>query len=250
MTTSTQGADQRRLWLDESQLRYHLRQFDEPYRSTVHLTRFLSSLPLHGGEALDVGCGAGANMYHLSVAFPAFHWTGVDYAGDLLFPVGRAQFARAGLDVTLLQGDLFELGHVVAGRRYDLVLSVQTLSWLPNHVQALEQALAVTRGWLVITSLFSDGDVDSECLVYDHTIMPELPPYHINVYSLPRIRAFCEGRGCREFRSADFAIDVDLPAPETGGLGTYTRCLDDGCRIQFTGPVYLPWKFVAVRMGD
>jgi SAM-dependent methyltransferase len=249
-TAKRQDAEQRRLWLDESQLRYHVDQFERPYRSTVHFGRFLASLPLHGGEALDIACGAGSNIYYLSHVIPGFHWTGVDIAGDMLFPIAREKFADANLDVTLVSGDLYELDRLLARQRFDLVISTQTLSWLPDHERALCQALCVTRGWLAMSSLFSEADVDTECLVYDHTIVPELPPYHMNVYSLNRMRAFCEGHGGREFRSEPFDIDIDLPRPASGGLGSYTERLADGRRLQFTGPVHLPWRFVAARMGD
>ena len=245
-----QDAEQRRLWLDESQVRYHVDQFERPYRSTVHLGRFLSGLPLHGGEALDIGCGAGSNIYYLSRVLPGFHWTGVDLAGDMLFPIAREKFAGADIDPTLISGDLFELDRVLPQQRFDLVISTQTLSWVPDHERALCQALDVTRGWLVVSSLFTEADVDTDCLVYDHTVVPELPPYHMNVYSLKRTRALCDEHGCREFRSAPFDIDIDLPPPASGGLGTYTERLADGRRLQFSGPVYLPWKFIAARMGD
>lgn len=249
-TAKRQDAEQRRLWLDESQMRYHVDQFERPYRSTVHLGRFLAGLPLHDGEALDIACGAGSNIFHLSHVIPGFNWTGVDLAGDMLFPIAREKFDDANLDVTLVSGDLFELDRLLPHQRYDLVISTQTLSWLPDHERALCQALRVTRGWLVLSSLFTEADVDTECLVYDHSIVPELPPYHMNVYSLNRTRTFCEGHGCHEFRSEAFDIDIDLPRPQSGGLGTYTEQLADGRRLQFSGPVHLPWRFIAARMGD
>ena len=68
---------------------YHGRQFSNRYRSTAALGEFVK--PLIGsasGEALDVACGAGANIYHLSQMIPGFHWSGVDIAGEELFPIG------------------------------------------------------------------------------------------------------------------------------------------------------------------
>jgi len=253
METETRiSEDEKKLWTDESQLAYHTRQFDRPYRSTVHLDTFLSRLSLRGGEALDVACGAGANIMYLSRSLRGFRWTGLDLAGDMLFPVAREHFAEAGLDVSLVTGDLFDLDQALGGRSYDLVMLLQTLSWLPDHERALAQLLGATKpgGWLVLSALFAEADVDTECLVYDHAVVPELPPYHINVYSLRRIRAFCEMHGCREFRAQPFDIDIDLPRPDSGGLGTFTQTMQSGRRMQFTGPVYLPWMFVAARMGE
>lgn len=232
-------------------LDYHARQFDEEYRSTVHLSQFLRSLPgLEGGEAIDIGCGAGANIYHLARELPGYRWTGLDIAGSVVFPIGRPKFAAAGLDVTLVEGDFFHLEEIFAGRRFDLVLCIQGLSWVPGYEELVEQLLAVTRGWLVVTSLFTDFRVDARVEVRDYTWSADCQgPFYYNVYSLERFREFCEARGCRGFVSRDFEIDIDLPRPSTGGLRTYTERLVDGRRLQFTGPLLEPWKFVAVRTG-
>lgn len=48
-------------YLDDKHLEYHLKQFHEPYRSTMHLCNFVKrtidvSFPY---KAIDVGCGGG-----------------------------------------------------------------------------------------------------------------------------------------------------------------------------------------------
>jgi SAM-dependent methyltransferase len=246
--TADAGLDpeQVRLWKDPSQLVYHKRQFERPYESTKSFALFLATLAIGGGEALDVACGAGANIAYLSHAVPGFHWTGIDLAGEMLFPVARQELEARGVEAELVTGNLFELGRTFEGRRFDLVISTQTLSWLPGWEEPLEQMLAVSRGWIVVSSLFTDFEAEVTTDALDLTT-PDLPPYHVNVYSLSRLRAYCETRGCSDFRSQDFDIGLDLPEPENRGLGTYTRTLASGRRLQFTGPVYLPWKFVAIR---
>src|SRR5882672_10627715 len=80
-------------WLEDRHLDYHRRQFAEPYRSTAHLCRFVERMLGTRVEtecsALDVGCGAGANIFHLSRVLTQARWTGVDIAGHL-FEVHRA----------------------------------------------------------------------------------------------------------------------------------------------------------------
>jgi ubiquinone/menaquinone biosynthesis C-methylase UbiE len=248
------GPDQTVFWnrVAREDLDYHERQFDQQYRSTARLARFTRSLAgLRGGDAFDVGCGAGANIFHLGRELPGYRWTGLDIAGRTLFPIGRPRLAAAGLDVTLIEGDFFHLREIFAGRHFDLVLSIQNLSWIPSYEAALEQLLAVTRGWLVVTALFTDFQVDAKIEVHDYTWSADCQgPFYYNVYSLARFREFCEARGCQEFASEDFEIEIDLPRPDSGGLRTYTERLADGRRLQFTGPIAQPWKFVAVRMGN
>jgi ubiquinone/menaquinone biosynthesis C-methylase UbiE len=231
-------------------LDYHLRQFREPYRSTMALGRFLlSRIGKLSGDALDVGCGAGANIFHLSQLLPELRWTGLDLAGDFLFQHSQKLFSDRKMDVQLVNGDFYHLTDLFGGTKYDLVMSLQILLTLPSYEKALEQLLAVTSKWLVITSLLSDFLVDAKIQTTDYTWPAEVRHAYYNVYSFPRLRAFCEAHGAREVIAQDFEIDIDLPVPAGAGLGTYTRTLENAKRLQFTGPVYMPWKFVLVRMS-
>lgn len=232
-------------------LDYHRRQFENTYRSTVQLGQFISSLiGSTRGEALDVACGAGANILHLAQTMPGFSWTGIDIAGPELFDVGRPLLARGNVEVDLMEGDFYKLTDYFNGQKFSMVLAIQTLSIISSYERILEQLLSVTGGWLFISSLFTDFNVDVNIEVKDYT-WPEncQDVYHYNVYSLAKFQATCEAGGCKEFVSRDFEIDIDLPVPASGGFGTYTRKLDDGTRLQFSGPMFQPWKFVGVRMG-
>jgi SAM-dependent methyltransferase len=243
--------DQARMWRHENRLPYHLRQFETPYRSTVHLGRFIERvIGSPEGEALDVACGAGANISYLAGVLPGLRWTGVDLAGEMLFPIGASEFARRGVSARLLEADLFRLTDAFPDERFDLVLSIQTLLGLPGYERALDQLMAVTRGWLVVTSLFTDYDVDVRVEATDRT-RPEgcRGPFYYNVYGVSRFRDECFARGCREFVTEDFEIDVDLPSCSRG-MQTYTRRLADGRRLQCSGPLHMPWKFAAIRMGE
>jgi SAM-dependent methyltransferase len=244
--------DSASFWRNPDHLAYHTRQFEQAYRSTVFLTDFLrDTVRRPGGEALDVACGAGANIFHLSHAFPSYRWTGVDLAGDVIFPIGRPRLRDAGLEVDLIQGDFSRLGEVVDGRRFDLVLCLQTLLAVRRYEHLLEQLIAVTRGWLVVSSLFSEFNVDVFTNAVDYTRAPGAQRgWHFNSYSLQRFRDLCRAAGAREIVDRPFDIDIDLPRPASGGLTTYTEKREDGHRLQFTGPVYQPWRFVGVRMGD
>lgn len=243
-----QPQEQEQIWKSDDILAYHRRQLEEPYRSTVHLARFMKSiLPDPDGEALDVACGTGVNILHLSPEFPRLRWTGVDYAGEKLYPVSRPYFQKANLNPELITGDIYKLTTLFPKRRFPVVLCAHTLICLPNYEQVVEQILDVMEGWLFISSLFTDSDIDAHIDVIDYTREDGVRvPQYYNVYSLRRFQKFCEDRGAQEFVAQDFEIDIDLPKT-TDGRGTYTRTLMDGRRLQFTGPVWLPWKYVAVK---
>ena len=50
--------------------------------------------------------------------------------------------------------------------------------------------------------------------------------------------------GYKKFKYKYFDIDIDLPRPEKDGLGTYTKKLEDGSRIQISAGLMLPWYFI------
>ena len=187
-------------------------------------------------------------MFYFSQLFPGFRWTGLDLAGDFLFQHSRNRFSEHNIDAQFVQGDFYRMTELFGCNTYDLVLSVQTLLVLPSYEEALEQLLAVTSKWLVITSLLSDFWVDAKIETTDYTWPADVRHAYYSVFSLPRLRAFCEAHGAKEVITQDFNIDIDLLPPAGMGLGTYTHMLDSGQRLQFTGPVYMPWKFVLVRM--
>jgi hypothetical protein len=54
-------------------------------------------------------------------------------------------------------------------------------------------------------------------------------------------------RGYEDFVFQPFNIDIDLPKPAHDGMGTYTEQLENGQRIQISGPVFMSWYFILAR---
>ena len=154
-------------YLDDKHLDYHVKQFHEPYRSTIHLCNFIKrtvdvSIPY---KAIDVGCGGGANIFHLSKLLTKSSWVGLDWAAQF-FELGK-RFMK---DVSchFIKGDFYELEKIFGEKSFDLVFSIQTLSWLPRYEETLEQLLKISRGWIFVTSLFTDFHVDIISKVFQY----------------------------------------------------------------------------------
>jgi hypothetical protein len=235
--------------LTPQQIAWHSQQYIEPKRSVVMLREFVTRTMAWSDpptDVLDAATGAGANMMHLWDLFPDAHWTGVDLAEQLV------ETGRERLDSTrfsILVGDLFKLERHFGPRRFDVCFSIMTLSWLEDYERAVEQMLAVTKGWLFILNLFSDTDVDAFTEVVErmHGSRCGLKA-HYNVYSLRRFRKFCRQLGVREIIAEPLEIDIDLPRPDHGGMGTWTERTADGRRLQISGPLLMPWWLVAVQV--
>jgi hypothetical protein len=228
---------------------YHIDQYSQLKRSTLHLREFVTRVLADEeppAEVLDAGSGAGAIMLQLADLFPAAHWTGLDRDEELVRR-GRERLDPARF--TMLSGDLFRLEERFGAKRFDLCFSIMTLSWIEDYERAVEQMMVVTKGWLFILNLFGDTELDAFIRMRGRLDGPHHGfEEHYNIYSLPRFREFCHGSGAAEVIAEPFEIDVDLPRPEHGGMGTWTERAEDGRRLQFSGPLSMPWWFVAVRV--
>jgi SAM-dependent methyltransferase len=243
-------------WLTKEAQAYHVRQFETPYRSTIALGEFARRYVRQDARlGLDVACGAGANLFHFSKLFPEISWTGVDMAAEVL-EIGRSVWADRshGLrEPRLIEGDLFRLAEDLGPESFDIVFLLQTLSWLPSYEDAMMQLLAVTKpgGTVIVSSLFTDELIDATTVVQQFTDDGSFTPLlgdglNYNVYCYDRFISVCRELGASKVEAQDFIIDADLPKPPTRQLGTFTRKLDDGTRLQQTGPLFLPWKFIAI----
>ncbi len=246
-------------WLEDRHLNYHRRQFAEPYRSTLHLRQFvqrtLGSRAETACSAIDAGCGAGANIFHLSRVLTQARWSGVDIAAGL-FDTHRALVSELGglsNPIELVTGDFYHLPQIFAPRSFDLAFSIQTVSWLDGYRDFLPQFLAMLKpgGVGFVTSLFTDFHVDARIQIteYEENGAARLPMFY-NIYAWNRFRDYCLELGAAEVTAENFEIDTELPAPAHRHMGTFTERLADNRLLQRSGPLLMPWKAIAIRMPE
>jgi hypothetical protein len=181
---------------------------------------------------------------------PQAAWVGIDSA-DKFFSLAR-KYLPGTVRYNLVKGDVYKLREKFPVGSFDVAFSIQTLTWLPRYEDVMREIMGVTGKWIFVTSLFSDFNVDVFSEVYEYKedwTAANDSPYNYNVYSFPKFRDFCMNCGAREVIGEDFIIDMDLVAPANKLMGTYTVDSLSGTRIQFSGPVFMPWKMIAVRLG-
>src|ERR1700756_1291279 len=223
---------------------YFERQFKTPYRSTVKFCDWLEELgvltPQSKANIMDVGTGKGANLHYMHKRFPNCSYLGLDINTDFV-EEGNAAIKKENLsNCSLAYGDLYKLDIPKHGNKFDGIISYQTLSWLPGYEDALDQIVKLNPQWISLSSLFYDGLVDCKIEVQEfHTPQDEssFKTSFYNIYSLPRIANFLAKRGFTTFKYTPFEIDIDLPKPEHTNMQTYTQKLQDGRRMQMSGPV-------------
>lgn len=235
--------------------RYHRRQYRKPYESTRALMNFMHECIGHfdGLKILDAACGAGANVLHMLRRWPHVHITGVDLRAEAVAFAQRhipKKFAQRTLFRT---GDILKLPEYFAPRQFDITTLMQTLLLFDRETypRLLESIFAVTRSWVFLSSLFTDYEMDVESRIYLHVPSDEYPSGNVsyNTFAVSSFARVCKALGARKVLWRDFDISVDLEPPTAKGLGTYTVSLANGKRLQFSGCVSMPWKFVAIQMG-
>lgn len=232
---------------------YHERQFHEPHRSTVAFCDWLESLRCLERESrlrvLDLAAGEGANLLYMNRRFPHCEFVGVEL-NPAFVERGNALLKRYDATSSRVEGgNLYRLKRAYRDA-FDGVVSLQTLSWLPECRTPLLRMMALRPKWIAVTSLFFEGAVNCKIETQDYTIPLGDRPYkesYYNVYGLPLVRALFKQHGYATFHFMPFTIDIDLPKPRSAGLGTYTERLEDGRRLQLSGPLLLNWYFVCAE---
>jgi len=240
-------------WIADVNKEYHERQFDQPYRSTVAFCDWLQKLGCLNEtdelRILDLCAGQGANVAYMGTRFPDSSFIGVDFNADIV-ERGNVALRRRGMDNCQLEcGDLYDLKreHVAA---FDGIVSYQTLSWLPECEEPIRVMASLDAPWIALTSLFFDGPVSCTTQIreYDENLKTARESFY-NVYSLPVVQALFRANGYTQVQWNRFEIDVDLPKPNHCKMGTYTETLEDGRRLQVSGPLLMPWFFLLARKG-
>lgn len=228
-------------------LEYHLRQYDNVYRSTQTMIDWLEHA---GGGYLktsevqnicDMACGCGANLAYLASKFPQSNFLGIELE-EMLVIEGRKRLCAPNADI--IQGDWFRLDKKLENK-FDGIISFQTLSWLSDYETSLKCLTSLNPKWIAISSLFYEGDVDYFIKVNDYTENEAFyKEMNYNIYSLPRVRKTFASLGYRIFEYIPFDIDIDIEPPEKQERGTYTEKLANGKRIQISGGMMMPWYFI------
>jgi hypothetical protein len=181
--------------------------------------------------------------------YPNCKFIGVDLNPDFVRQGNKVLKSRKVDNARIIKDDWYTLGiDDEYLEMFDGIISFQTLSWLPEFREPLQAICNLKPKWTAHTSLFYDGPVS--CTNETHTHDSEgkiMRNLFYNVYSLPVVSRFLKGNGYGDFKATPFEIDVDLP--NTGEFRSYTEKTTDGRRIQISGPVFMPWYFIAAERG-
>ncbi len=205
---------------------------------------------LYAGQprVLDACCGIGHLTRLLAPSYPDASFLGVDQTPYL---IEEAKSLCGGLmNVSFETGNVEDLPTRFPSY-FDVVISRQTLSWIPSYEPMLRTLMLVTRGSIFLTSLFYEGDIDFEIKIREYQKEAGRDGFNAfyNIYSLPRFRSIAASLGIGRIEVQDFDIGIDLPRGPIDVMGTYTITLADGKRMQMSGAIPMSWKIIRLDIG-
>jgi SAM-dependent methyltransferase len=234
-------------WIDPLSMEYHAKQWNEPKESTKAFSNFFSFELSTSKSVLDIGSGAGAATHYLASRNLNTSFIGLDQSKEL---VDFAKKTSKNFDLKNLSfhtGDWFNLDKKWGA--IDGVISLQTLSWLPEMRSPMAQIFdTIKPDWIGLTSLFYEGDISCKIEVFEH-IRNRKTFY--NVYSLKELNRLAVEHKYEIFKFDRFDIDIDLPKPKNiDFMGTFTEKVEGGLdyqRLQISGPLLMNWYFVLIK---
>jgi SAM-dependent methyltransferase len=218
---------------DPATLDYHLKQWDEPYRSTVHFADFIADKLDIADLVVDIGCGGGGPTWYLADRFPGCKFVGLDVSEELINHARR----HRNLDFELDDASNLRVRFGVDG-----VVCMQALHTFPAPVEPLHQiATRIRPDWIALSTLIYEGNINCQIIVEE----PDRPRQsYYNVFGLPGLFAIMKMQGYHPIRYKPFKIDKDLPRPNNlDQMQTYTLMTQAGSRLQCSGPLLMPWGF-------
>ena len=230
--------------IDDEVKEYNKRQYENMYGSTKFVINCLKDF-LHTNKkekpqtVLDVGCSAGANLYHITREYQNIDFVGIDI-NNYFLESAKKKYSELGVKNATFKHTGFDEYNI----KHDIIGSSQVLESLmfDDAQKFMNYCFDNAKIGVYFLALFSEKELDYEIYIHDYLYdPPKKVPYCI--YSLPKLIQLANTKGFELVKGEDYNIDFDIPN-NFKGRGTYTRKGINGERMQFSDVLYMPWKFL------
>jgi ubiquinone/menaquinone biosynthesis C-methylase UbiE len=224
---------------------YYLSSFSVKTEQQKFLEHLLSEEKKEITTIADIACGAGSLSFHLSKIFPNAKFTLVDLNEDA---IALARKNLPGTSFHFICESIYDLSSL-SDNSFDMVCCWQTLSWLEKPKVALAELIRIAKpgSKIYVSSLFNtEHDVDLYTKIIDHSTKSAQDGlhYNYNTYSRYSIEKWI-GKLVKSFIIVPFNIGIDISF-NGRGIGTYTRRMADGSRLQFSAGMLLNWGILII----
>lgn len=248
---------------DDFKREYIRNDLDNPKETTRRMLEFLDRFDAFGeissdGVVVDMGTGGGSALYWWASKKGNEDFVGVDYNREALEYGRDAIISRDGQlpnNMRLIHGDWdspAEILRSLRGEKIKLLTSVHSLCTQKDFMTAAKKLVDLKPEKIAFNSLFYNGPLDVLIHIRSHEVSIEdnNPDADFNIHSLPQAIELMRSMGYRLIGEEEFDIGFSIERPKTNGRGTYTVKTEMGDYTQFSGPVYLPWRYVLFGKED
>jgi ubiquinone/menaquinone biosynthesis C-methylase UbiE len=196
----------------------------------------------------DIACGGGGASVHLALLLKNAKFDLYELSTVALKIASKTILERK-INANVFSGDIKALPAILENK-YDIVVCLQTLSWLESIEKSLLELVRITKpgGRIYCSSLFNiNHDVDLETFCTDHSRLSSANHrLKYSTYSKSTIGKILNER-VLSWKIHPFDIGIDLQNRPIG-LGTYTLTLKNGQRIECSGGMILNWGFLEITV--
>ena len=194
------------------------------------------------GEALDIGCAAGALVRNLSIQLNKFNFTGFDISEDLI------EFANKYKENDRSNFLVGDFNSIEFDKKFDLITAAGVLS-IFQDLSPLEKWLSWLEddGVLFIFGRFNSRDIDTQILFRNNKIEPAIWEGGLTSFSIETVAKHLKKLGY-ESKFQKFNLPIEIEEDLSNPIRTFTKITENGEKIIMDGAnIIAEHYFVTVR---
>jgi SAM-dependent methyltransferase len=228
-------------------LKNELRQVNYPYQSTIDFNKFIIKKNQFkpNTRILDAGCGIGNNTIYFAKKNKLVEFIGGDYSKKNIL-LAKKKFKK----VNNLSFSFFDIlkNKKKFVNKFDGIISIHTMCCFKDISEPIRKLCTLNPKWLCIKTLAYDADMDVLIHIrdYDSGMKDNNPDGDFNIFSKKKIISeFNKNKYKAEIH--DYYPSKRIVIKDKKKRGSYTIKSDFHKNTVFSGPVYLPWKFIFAK---
>ena len=219
---------------DPEKLKHHTSELINIINAEIDVSR--------SGEALDIGCAAGALVRNLSKKLNNFNFTGFDVSEDL---IDYANKYKEDERSKFFVGDFNSLNF---DQKFDFITASGVLS-IFQDLSPLEKWLSwlSDEGSLFIFGRFNSRDIDTQILFRNNKVEPSVWEGGLSAFSMNTVSKYLMNLGY-ESHFQKFTLPIELEEDVSNPIRTFTKKMQGGEKIVMDGAnIIAEHFFVTVR---
>ena len=227
-----------------------LKQYSKPYFSTIQFEEFLNKELSKCQTIIDIGCYTGGTLSYYCKKYNNIEFIGIDYDPNFIKDAKKYHqknnIKNSSFYVMDLINDNFEKKFHSLKKPIGII-SEKTFCTFKRIDKITKKIMNLNCEFLAINSLFYNGDIDALIHIREPGDKSDNDPNgDLNIHSLNKFRNYLNKNNYTIRKVKDFFPPKKILS-KNNGRGTYTMKTEISDYTMFSGPIFLPWKFVLIK---